>query len=175
MIFLETSIPGVVEIQLSLNRDDRGWFARSWCQQEFEAQGLNPRVVQCNVSFNEHKGTLRGMHYQAPPFAEAKVVRCTQGAIYDVVVDLRPESRTFRKWLGVELTAENRKSLYVPEGCAHGFLTLAAESEVFYLMSEFYHPESARGIRWDDPAFAIGWPASVAVISERDRTYPDFK
>ena len=131
--------------------------------------------MQCSISFNSRKGTLRGIHYQVPPHAEAKVVRCTRGAIYDVVVDLRPDSPTYRKWSAVVLTAEKRNMVYVPEGCAHGFLTLKDESEVFYQMSEFYNPESARGVRWDDPAFNIMWPEKVAVISERDRTYPDFE
>jgi dTDP-4-dehydrorhamnose 3,5-epimerase len=175
MNFLETDIPGVLKIELLPNRDDRGWFARSWCQHEFEEHGLDPRIAQCNVSFNDRKGTLRGLHYQDQPFPEAKVVRCTSGAIYDVVVDLRPESSAFLKWLCVELTAGNRHALYVPGGCAHGFLTLADESEVLYLMSEFYHPELARGVRWNDPAFGVVWPAAVEVISERDRTYPDFR
>jgi dTDP-4-dehydrorhamnose 3,5-epimerase len=129
--------------------------------------------VQCSISFNARKGTLRGLHYQAVPHAETKLVRCTKGAIYDVVVDLRPRSPTFREWTAVELTAEKRNMVYVPEGCAHGFLTLEDESEVFYQMSEFYDAESARGVRWDDPAFQIAWPGKVEVISERDRTYPN--
>jgi dTDP-4-dehydrorhamnose 3,5-epimerase len=129
--------------------------------------------VQCNVSFNIRKGTLRGIHYQAEPHQEAKVVRCTMGGIYDVVVDLRPQSPTFKEWIGVVLTAANRHMLYVPEGCGHGFLTLEDETEVFYQMSEFFHPELARGVRWNDPAFQIVWPAAVKVISERDRAYPD--
>jgi dTDP-4-dehydrorhamnose 3,5-epimerase len=175
MKFHETRLGGVYEIDLAPYRDDRGWFARSFCQQEFEALGLNPRVAQCNVSFNDRKGTLRGMHYQAYPSPEAKVVRCTRGSIYDVVVDLRPQSPTFKNWVGIELTAQNHKSIYIPEGCAHGFLTLENQCEVFYLMSEFYHPELARGVRWNDPAFAIAWPAPVETLSERDRTYPDFQ
>lgn len=175
MTFLETKLQGVFEIHLEPNRDDRGFFARSWCQREFESHGLNPRVVQCNISFNTRKGTLRGIHYQAAPHAEAKVVRCTKGSIYDVVVDLRPQSPTFKKWIGAVLTATNRSMLYVPEGCGHGFLTLEDETEVFYQMSEFYEPELARGLRWDDPAFQIVWPGKVEVISERDRTYPNFE
>jgi dTDP-4-dehydrorhamnose 3,5-epimerase len=173
MTFHETRLPGVFEIRLEPNSDERGFFARSWCQKEVEAHGLNPKVVQCNVSFNARKGTLRGLHYQAAPHAEAKLLRCTMGAIYDVVVDLRPQSPTFKQWIGVTLSAANRHMLYIPEGCAHGFLTLENDTEVFYQMSEFYHPESARGVRWDDPAFQIAWPAKVEVISERDRTYPD--
>lgn len=175
MILHETKLRGAFEIHLDLKPDERGFFARSWCQKEFEAQGLNPRVVQCNVSFNAHKGTLRGMHYQESPHAEAKVVRCTAGAIYDVVVDLRQDSPTYKEWVAVVLTAERRNMVYVPEGCAHGFLTLEDEAEVFYQMSEFYRPESARGVRWNDPAFQIIWPAEVAVISERDQTYPNFE
>jgi len=175
MIFYETKLVQVFEINLDLKNDDRGFFARSWCQKEFESQGLNPKVVQCNVSFNARRGTLRGMHYQDAPFQEAKLVRCTKGTIYDVVVDLRPQSLTFKDWIGVLLTAEKRNMLYVPEGCAHGFLTLEDETEVFYQMSEFYHAESARGVRWNDPAFQIVWPDKVEVISERDRTYPDFE
>jgi len=175
MIFHRTKLPGVVEIELALHCDERGFFARSWCQKEFEAEGLNSNTVQCNVSFNEKKGTLRGMHFQAAPSPEAKLVRCTQGAIYDVVIDVRAESPTYKQWVGLKLTAENRRMLYIPEGCAHGFLTLEDKTEVFYQMSEFYHPELARGFRWDDSAFQIRWPAKVEVISERDRTYPDFE
>lgn len=175
MKFLETKLPGVLAIHLEPNSDDRGFFARSWCQKEFETHGLNPRVVQCNTSFNPHKGTLRGIHYQAAPYPEAKVVRCTMGGIYDVVVDLRPQSPTFKDWIGVTLTAANRHMLYVPEGCGHGFLTLEDDTEVFYQMSEFYHPELARGVRWNDRAFRIVWPAEVVVISERDRTYPNLE
>jgi len=175
MIFHRTKLPGVVEVDLKLYRDERGFFARSWCQKEFLTEGLNASTVQCSVSFNQMKGTLRGLHYQAPPFPEAKLVRCTRGAIYDVVLDLRPESPTFREWIGVELNSENRRMLYVPEGCAHGFLTLEEETEVFYQMSEFYHPELARGVRWNDPAFQIAWPGKVEVISQRDRTYSDFE
>lgn len=175
MIFNETKLPGVFEIHLEPHCDDRGFFARSWCHKEFEAHGLNPKLVQCNVSFNERKGTLRGVHYQAEPRQEAKVVRCTAGAIHDVVIDLRPQSPTFKRWTSAALTAKNRRMLYVPEGCAHGFLTLEDETEVFYQMSEFYYPESARGVRWDDPAFQVRWPRAVEAISERDRTYPDFK
>jgi dTDP-4-dehydrorhamnose 3,5-epimerase len=174
MIFQDTKISGAVEIYVEPKPDERGFFARTWCQEDFEKRGLNPRLVQCSVSFNCRKGTLRGMHYQAAPYGEAKLVRCTRGAIYDVVIDLRPESPTFKKWVAVVLTAEKRNMVYVPEGCGHGFLTLEDESEIFYQMSEFYRPESARGVRWDDPAFQITWPEKVEVISERDRTYPDF-
>jgi dTDP-4-dehydrorhamnose 3,5-epimerase len=175
MTFQETKLRGVFEIDLELRCDERGFFARSWCQQEFEKQGLNPNLAQCSVSFNVKKGTLRGMHFQATPSPETKVVRCTMGAIYDVVVDLRSESPTFRHWIGVVLTPQNRHMIYVPEGCAHGFMTLQDESEIFYQISEFFAPELSRGVRWDDPAFGIAWPEKVEVISERDRTYPDFK
>jgi dTDP-4-dehydrorhamnose 3,5-epimerase len=173
--FKETKISGVFEIQLDPRPDERGFFARTWCKEEFRDQGLSASLVQCSVSLSTRKGTLRGMHYQAAPFPETKVVRCTQGAIYDVVLDLRPQSVTFKDWIAVLLTAENRNMVYVPAGCAHGFLTLKDETEVFYQMSEFYNPESARGVRWDDAAFRIAWPEKVEVISDRDRTYPNFE
>jgi dTDP-4-dehydrorhamnose 3,5-epimerase len=175
MIFRETELAGVVEVHLDPRSDERGFFARSWCEREFASHGLNPRLAQCNVSFNVKKGTLRGMHYQAEPFQEAKLVRCTQGAIYDVAVDLRPQSGTFKQWFGAFLSAENRYMLYIPEGCAHGFQTLTDNAEVFYQMSEFYHPESARGLRFDDPTFQIVWPEKIEIISERDRNYPNFE
>ena len=174
MIFHETKLARVFEINLELNGDERGFFARSWCQKEFEYKGLNPKVVQCSVSYNARKGTLRGIHYQDTPYPEAKLVRCTKGAIYDVVVDLRPNSPAFKEWVAVVLTGANRQMLYVPEGCGHGLMTLEDETEVFYQISEFYHPESSLGIRWDDPAFRISWPGAVEVMSERDRTYPNF-
>ncbi len=175
MVFHETKLQGVFEIDVEPQIDARGFFARTWCQREFEDNGLNPTLVQCSISFNARKGTLRGMHYQAAPFAETKVVRCTRGAIYDVVLDLRPQSPTFKEWAAVGLTSEKRNMVYVPDGCAHGFLTLEDDTEVFYQMSQFYNPESARGVRWDDPAFRIAWPEKVEVISERDRTYTDFE
>lgn len=175
MTFQETKLSGVFEIHFEPLHDSRGFFARSWCQKEFENHGLDPKVVQCNVSFNARKGTLRGMHYQAAPNAEAKLVRCTTGSVYDVVIDLRPQSPTFKQWIAAVLTSEQRNMIYVPEGCAHGFLTLEDRTEVFYQMSEFYNPESARGVRWDDPAFQIVWPAKVEVISERDLNYAGFE
>lgn len=175
MKFHETKLPGVFEIHFEPAADERGFFARSWCQKEFEDHGLDGRLVQCSVSLNSRKGTLRGVHYQGEPFAETKVVRCTAGAIYDVVLDLRGQSPTFKQWFAKVLSAENRHSLYIPKGCAHGFLTLTEESEVLYQMSEFYHPDSARGVRWNDPAFQIEWPAPPVVMSDRDRTYPDFE
>ena len=154
--------------------DERGFFARTWCKKEFMTQVGHADFVQCNISFNKKKGTLRGMHYQTAPHEEAKLVRCTSGAIYDVLVDLRPDSPTFKKWLSFELTAENRRMVYIPEGVAHGFITLQDNTEVFYQMSEFYAPEHARGVRWNDPVFGIQWPIEVRIISERDRVYADF-
>ena len=174
MIFEPTVIADVVEIKLEPRSDERGFFARTWCQKEFEMHGLNPNVVQCNISFNRQKGTLRGMHYQTKPCREAKLVRCTRGAIYDVAIDLRKDSSSYKKWISVELTSEKRNMLYIPEGCAHGFLTLEHDTEVFYQMSEFYLPDAGRGVRWNDPEFQISWPGTVEVISERDQTYPDF-
>jgi dTDP-4-dehydrorhamnose 3,5-epimerase len=173
MIFSESKLKGVFIIDPELREDPRGFFARTFCVQEFEAVGLNPNIVQCSTSFNRRKGTLRGLHYQELPHAEVKLVRCTRGSVYDVIVDLRPQSSTFREWIGVGLDADNRRSVYIPEGCAHGFLTLEDSSEVNYQMSEFYHQESARGVRWNDPAFQIDWPGEMTVISERDSTYPD--
>lgn len=174
MRFEKTNISGVVEVHLEQKADERGFFARSWCRREFEQAGLNPNLAQCSISYNPHHGTLRGMHYQAPPRAEAKLVRCTRGAIYDVAIDLREQSPTFRKWVGAMLTAENRAMLFIPEGCAHGFLTMEEDCEVFYQISDFYSAESARGVRWNDPAFGVIWPEQPRLMSERDRTYPDF-
>jgi dTDP-4-dehydrorhamnose 3,5-epimerase len=175
MIFQESKVAGAFEISIDPRFDERGFFARSWCQREFDQQGLNSHLVQCNISYNLKKHTMRGMHYQAEPFAETKVVRCVKGSIYDVVIDLRPESPTFKQWSGLTLTAANRQMLYIPEGCAHGFLTLEDQTEVLYQMSELYQADSARGVRWDDPAFRIQWPAIPELMSERDRTYPDFQ
>jgi dTDP-4-dehydrorhamnose 3,5-epimerase len=175
MLFTETTIVGVWIIDLDPRDDERGWFARSFCQDEYRAHGLNPHIAQCNISVNRKKGTLRGMHYQATPYAEAKTVRCTRGAIYDVALDLRPESPTFLRWFGLELTGENYRMLYIPEGLAHGFQSVTDDSEVLYEMSEFYHPEASCGLRWDDPAFGITWPLPDPVLSDRDRTYPDWK
>jgi len=175
MEFLKTKLPGVFEIHIEAKPDERGFFARTWCQKEFESQGLAGKLVQCSLSFNTRKGTLRGMHYQIAPYEETKLVRCTQGAIYDVVLDLRTESPAFKEWIAVKLTAQKRNMVHVPQGCAHGFITLEDRSEVFYQMSELQHAESARGVRWDDPSFQIEWPAKVEVISERDRTYADFQ
>ncbi|MEP7308707.1 MAG: dTDP-4-dehydrorhamnose 3,5-epimerase [Acidobacteriota bacterium] len=177
MTFKETSLKGAYEIELEVHSDERGFFARSYCSREFAEHGLNPCVVQCNVSYNGSRGTLRGMHYQAAPSGEAKLIRCARGALLDVIVDLRPESPTFRRWVAVELKGnpgEPSRMVYVPEGFAHGFQTLEDDTEVFYQMSEFFAPAAARGFRWNDPAFAIEWPEPVRVISERDRGYPDF-
>jgi len=155
--------------------DERGFFARTWSAQDFKLQGLNPNLAHCSISFNTRRGTLRGMHYQEEPFAEAKLVRCSAGGIYDVIVDLRRASPTYCKSFCVELTAENRRALYIPEGVAHGFQTLADNTEVLYQISQVYNPESARGVRWNDPLFGIAWPVSELVISERDRKFPDYK
>lgn len=174
MIFIETKLRGAFIIEPEPLEDERGFFARTFDQKEFEAHGLNPRVMQCNISFNKKKGTLRGMHYQIAPYQEAKLVCCTKGAIYDVALDLRLDSPTLKQWIAVELTAENRRMLYIPEGFAHGFQTLEDNTEVFYQMSEFYHPESAKGVRWNDPAFGIVWPIAPSIISEKDRAYPSF-
>lgn len=173
MKFRPSPLHGACVVELEKIEDERGFFARSWCTREFEEQGLNPRLVQCNVSWNRSHGTLRGMHYQTAPVAEAKLVRCVRGALHDVLIDLRPDSATYRRHFGVELSAQNRRMVYVPEGVAHGFLTLEDDTEVFYQMSEFYDPDHAAGVRWDDPAFGICWPSEVLVISDRDRTYPD--
>jgi dTDP-4-dehydrorhamnose 3,5-epimerase len=175
MLFQKTKLAGVFEIGIEPRCDERGFFARSWCRQEFESNELNSKLAQCSLSFNARKGTLRGIHYQAAPYPETKLVRCTRGAIYDVVVDLRPQSPTYKQWIGATLTAENRLMLYVPEECGHGFLTLADETEVFYQISEVYHPELARGVRWNDLAFDITWPGPAEQMSDRDRTYPDFE
>jgi dTDP-4-dehydrorhamnose 3,5-epimerase len=173
--FIETPLPGAWLIELEPIADDRGWFARTFCTEEFAARGLDPAVVQCNASFNSRSGTLRGMHYQAEPHGEAKLVRCTRGAIFDALVDLRPESPAFCRWTGCALTATNGRMLYAPAGTAHGFVTLADDSEVLYQMSHRYVPDAARGVRFDDPAFGIEWPVAPAVVSERDRSYPDFR
>jgi dTDP-4-dehydrorhamnose 3,5-epimerase len=173
MKFSPGQLSGSYLIEAERRHDERGYFARVWCEREYLAHGLDPRIVQCSVSYNEKKGTLRGMHYQLPPSAETKVVRCVRGALYDVIVDLRPRSKTFLQWMGVELTAENGRMLYIPKGFAHGFQTLAAGTEVSYQMSEFYTPEAAGGFRWDDPLVGIQWPPDERIISERDRGYPD--
>jgi dTDP-4-dehydrorhamnose 3,5-epimerase len=174
MIFKETSLKGAFIIEPERREDSRGFFARTWCEKEAVVHGVNPKVVQCNISYNHRKGTLRGMHYQKAPFEEAKLVRCTMGAIHDVIIDLRPDSPTFTRHFAVILTAENRMMLYIPEGFAHGFQTLTDNAEVFYQMSQFYSPDCAAGVRWNDPAFAIAWPTAKRIINDRDRNYPDF-
>jgi len=174
MIFRSTGIDGVWAMDVERFEDERGFFARTWDTAEFAAHGLSDRLVQCSISYNRVKGTLRGLHFQAPPNEEAKLVRCTAGSIFDVAVDLRASSETFCKWFGMELSAENRAALYVPEGCAHGFLTLTDDAEVAYQISEFWAPEAGRGVRWDDSAFGIEWPGNVVAINERDASYPDF-
>ena len=175
MIFKETELKGAYIIELERLEDERGFFARSFCQKEFEEHGLNPHVAQCNISYNKKRGTLRGMHYQAAPYEEAKLVSCIKGAIYDVIIDLRRKSSICCQWFAVELNAEDFRMLYIPEGFAHGFQTLADETVVFYQMSEFYHPECVRGVRWDDPEFAVKWPEiNEQIISDKDRNYPNF-
>lgn len=175
MIFRGLALSGVFLVEPERREDERGWFARTWCRREFEAHGLCPRLVQCSTSFNRRRGTLRGLHYQAVPHAEAKLVRCTQGAIWDVALDLRPQSPTLHQHVGVELTARSGAALYIPEGFAHGFQTLQDDTEVLYQMSEFYAPAAARGIRYDDPKFNIRWPIADPIILGRDRTYRDYE
>ena len=177
MRFVDTPIPGAKLIEAERVTDERGWFARTFDAELFSAEGLDPAVAQCNVSVNERAGTLRGMHYQADPHGEPKLIRCSRGAIFDVLVDLRPDSPAYCEWYGVELTPQNGRLLFAPVGVAHGFQSLTADSEVIYQMGSRYEPEAARGVRWDDPAFGIEWPEPPAggrVISERDLSYPDF-
>ncbi len=174
MIFHETEVPGVILIELETLSDERGFFARSFCVEEFKTHGLQLIFVQANVSFNSRRGTLRGIHYQAEPIPDPKLVRCTRGAAFDVAVDLRPDSPTFCRWVGRELTEDNHRALYVPAGCAHGLLTLADNTEVSYLMGAAYNPDLAHGVRWNDPAFGVNWPMQPVVISARDAGYPDF-
>ena len=174
MKFLPLPLEGAFLIETEQVADERGFFARTFCCKEFSAHGLNPELLQCSISFNTHKGTLRGMHYQTEPHQESKLVRCTMGSIYDVIIDLRQDSATFRQWASVELSADNRKSIYIPEGFAHGFLTLVENCEVFYQISELFQPESIAGVRWNDPAFSIDWPGDVSIITDRDRDHPDF-
>jgi dTDP-4-dehydrorhamnose 3,5-epimerase len=174
MIFTETTLMGVLLIDPEPVRDERGMFMRTWCQRESEAHGLPIKWLQSSVSVNTRKGTMRGLHYQSAPHEEVKLVRCTAGTIYDVIVDLRPASPTYCQHVGIALSADNRRAVFIPKWCAHGFLTLEQYSEVSYSMSEFYVPASARGFRWDDPAFKIAWPAPILVMSEKDRTWPTF-
>jgi dTDP-4-dehydrorhamnose 3,5-epimerase len=174
MIFKELDLKGVFVIEPEKKEDNRGFFARTFCSEEFRKRGLNDRVVQCNLSYSKKAGTLRGMHYQAAPFAEAKLIRCTYGAIYDVMIDLRPESPTYKKWTGIKVNATHRQLLYIPEGFAHGFQTLVNHTEIFYQVSAPFMPEAERGIRWNDPAFGIQWPLTVSVISGKDQVHPLF-
>ena len=188
MLFKETKLKGAFIIELEPIEDNRGFFARSFCNKEFGLHGINMNIAQCNISYNKTKGTLRGMHYQAAPHEEAKIVSCIRGTIYDVIIDLRSDSPTYCQWIAVELSAVSSKQfaldsqlsalsyqlLYVPQGFAHGFLTLEDNTEVFYHMSEFYTPGFGRGVRWDDPTFRINWPGEVRIISDQDRRYPDF-
>lgn len=169
-----TAIAGVMTVDISPLADDRGMFARTFCAETFAKHGLVSEFPQCNISWNSRRGTLRGMHYQDEPRPEVKLVRCTRGRVYDVIVDLRPESGTYKKWVAVELDAQLRNAVYIPAGCAHGFLTQTDDCEVFYQMGERYYPDLARGVRWDDPAFAIAWPAMPDHLSERDANYPNF-
>ncbi|WP_319502721.1 dTDP-4-dehydrorhamnose 3,5-epimerase [uncultured Draconibacterium sp.] len=175
MIFAETELKGAFLINIEQLEDERGFFARSWCIKEMKKHGINGKIVQTNISYNKKKGTLRGMHFQKSPFEEAKLIRCTRGSIFDVIVDLRRDSPTYLHWLGVELTDDNYKMLYVPENFAHGFITLNDNTEVLYQMFEFYIPECASGIRWNDPALNISWPEDISIISKKDMHYPDYK
>jgi len=175
MKFIPGELNGVWIVELEKHSDERGYFARTWCAGEFERNGLNPRLAQCNISYNRKRGTLRGMHYQLAPRQEAKLIRCSRGAIYDVALDLRPESPTFKRWMATELAEKDSRMLYIAEGFAHGFQTLEDDTEVFYRMSEFFHQPTNVGLRWNDPAFAIQWPeANPRIISNRDASYPDF-
>ena len=174
MKFLDTPLAGLVLIEIEPAQDDRGFFARTFCAETFRQHGLDPHVAQASTAFSARRGTLRGMHYQREPHAETKLVRCTSGAVYDVAIDLRPGSATFRRWYGIELTRRNRQMLYIPGGFAHGYLTLEDDSEISYQMSTPYQAEAAAGVRWDDAAFGIRWPQPVTTIHDRDRTYPDF-
>ena len=173
MIFTETAIAGAWILTPERRDDKRGFFARVWCERELAQRGLETRVAQCSVSWNRQRGTLRGLHYQIAPHEEVKLVRCTRGAVYDVIVDLRPASPSVGRHAAIELTAENRLTLYIPKGFAHGFQTLDDDTEMFYKMSEFHAPDAGRGARWDDPAFGISWPISEPILNERDRSYPD--
>ena len=178
MIFIATKLPGAFVIEPQRFEDERGFLARAWSAHQFAERGLSAPFAECNISYNRRRGTLRGMHFQRAPHAQAKLLRCTRGAVYDVIIDLRPESPTFKQWLSIELTEANRLMLYVPEGFAHGFQTLVDETEVYYQMSAGYVPEASDGVRWDDPAFGIEWPDNGGrerVIIARDREYTDFQ
>lgn len=174
MLFQHTDFEGLYTIELEKRQDERGFFARSWCAGEFAEHGLVSSFVQCSISYNKEKGTLRGMHYQKKPCEEAKLVRCTRGSMFDVVIDLRPNSSTYCKYFSIELSSSNYKMLYIPVGFAHGFQTLEHHTEIFYQMSEFFHPEFSDGVRWNDPLFSIKWPSDDIIISEKDKAYPDY-
>jgi dTDP-4-dehydrorhamnose 3,5-epimerase len=174
MIFTETPLAGAYLIDMEKRGDERGFFARAFCEREFASHELATRIVQANSSLSVRTGTLRGMHYQLAPKGETKIVRCLAGALHDIILDLRPHSSTFGQSYGADLTAENRRMMYVPKGFAHGFITLVDDTEAFYLVDEFYAPDCERGVRWNDPRFAIEWPAQMVVISDKDRSYPDF-
>lgn len=175
MVFIETKLKGAYIIELNKIEDERGFFSRAFCKNEMEQYGLNTGIVQANLSHNKHKGTLRGMHLQLDPYREAKMVRCIRGSIYDAIVDLREDSATFKQWIGVELTDRNYRMLYVPEGFAHGFMTLEDDTDVMYQVTQFYSPVAERGYRWDDPAFSIQWPLQPTVVSARDQSHPFFE
>ncbi len=175
MIFSETSLKDVFVIDMERIEDERGFFARVWDIKEFTNLGLNTRIVQCSISYNKKRGTLRGIHYQEKPYEEDKIIRCVRGKIFDVIIDIRPESPTYKKWIGIELDANEYKMIYVPKGFAHGFQTLEDNTEVFYQISEFFMPKHARGIRWDDNSFKIDWPLNPSIISKRDQSYDNFK
>ena len=174
MLFIPSELPGAWLIEPEFKCDDRGGFARSWCSREFEVHGLNPRLAQCNISTNLRQGTVRGMHFQREPHAETKLVRCTRGAIFDVIVDLRPGSATLHRWLAFELSADNHRLLYIPAGFAHGFQTLTDDAEVFYQMSCEYVPGYASGVRWDDPSIQVKWPLPISIISTQDQSWPEW-
>ena len=175
MRFTPTTLNGAYIVDIEPLSDERGFFARSWCKDEFNRRGLNSELMQCNISVNKAKGTIRGLHYQENPFGEAKLIRCSGGAIYDVIVDLRATSPSYGQWFSAELTAANYRMLYVPEGFAHGFQSLEDSTEVFYQMSQAYQEEYARGVRWNDPAFNVSWPLPNPILSSRDESYPDFR
>ena len=174
MIFTETKLKGAFEIEIKKLEDERGFFGRSWCAHEMEDHGLKTNICQVNTSFSKMKGTLRGMHYQLDPYQETKLIRCTRGKILDVIIDLRKDSPTYKEWIAVELSQDNYKMLYVPEDFAHGFITLEDDSEVYYLVTQFYAPGAEAGIRWDDPGFNIKWPMTPVVISEKDKSHPNY-
>jgi len=174
MKFTETRLKGAYVVEIERIEDDRGFFGRAWCTKEFEDEGLNGAILQINTSFSKLKGTIRGMHYQVDPYQETKFIRCTRGCIYDVIIDLRPDSKTFKQWLSTELSSDSYKMIYVPENFAHGFVTLEDDTEVYYPVTQFYTPNSERGLRYDDPAFSIDWPIPVTVYSEKDLSHPAF-